>query len=112
MYQGAATIAATPAAIASTIASRTVADGRYTARHVAKMPAKTTPTSPFVRIDKPSATPARIPEVQGASAARRRHSAATHMNGTRPTSWTATSLTPIGSSIAVSYTHLRAHETR
>src|SRR5258708_27005254 len=107
---------ATTTAIVSTTARRITARGRWTARQTAKMPVKTTPTNPFVRIDSPSATPAMTPQVSifrlkaeatevvveatgvlvaettgavaagaGGDAARTRHSAATHMNGTRPT---------------------------
>src|SRR5258708_33134773 len=54
---------ATTTAIVSTTARRITARGRWTARQTAKMPVKTTPTNPFVRIDSPSATPAMTPQV-------------------------------------------------
>ena len=84
-------------------------------RQAPKIPAKATPTRPLVRIESPSADAAGDRETEagifrtervepvGAAVVRQGTRPARHMNGTRPTSWTATWLTPNGSSI-VPYT--------
>ena len=99
-----------------------IASRRPAARQPAKMVAKTQPTRPFVRIERPSRRPAatartRVFRLKAEATAlcwggpccdapccdglaiSARHQQARHMNGTSPMSCTATWLTPSGSSI-------------
>ena len=85
-YQGSATSTATIPAAASVSSIRTMLRRSQTASAIASSPLNATATSPLVRIESPSATPARTIELTAPALARNDHAHAAHMNGTTATS--------------------------